>query len=120
MVKIYIGSPYTIGDKEENVRLQIDAAEELLIRGYAPYVPLLTHFQEIIYKSGRNWLPLDFEYLGICDVFIRLKPIKDGAEIPSKGADEEEQFARKHNIPMFSFNTIDEMCKYLDDNPFSE
>jgi hypothetical protein len=32
MKRIYIGSPYSLGDQEANVHRQIDAGEELIIR----------------------------------------------------------------------------------------
>jgi hypothetical protein len=34
MIKVYIASPYTIGDVAVNVRHQIDAADELMSSGY--------------------------------------------------------------------------------------
>jgi len=119
MIKCYLASPYTNGNKEENVNLQIDAAEELLHRGYAPYTPLLSHFQHLRHpRPEQDWYKLDNEFLSFCDVFIRLRPIKNGKEIESTGADNEEKLARKLKIPVFSFNTVEEMCCYLDETPF--
>jgi hypothetical protein len=115
MIKCYIASPYSNGDKEENVNLQIDAAEELINRGFAPYTPLLTHYQELRHPHPEHdWLELDSEFLACCDVFIRIKPIKNGKELTSNGADKEEAYANELKIPVFSFNTIKEMCEYLD------
>ena len=119
MIRVYVASPYTNGDKEENVNLQMNVANELLERGYAPYTPLLTHFQHIKYpRIEEDWLNLDFEFLSCCDILIRIKPIKNGNEVISPGADKEEALAKKLKIPVFSFNTIEEMCKYLDTYPF--
>lgn len=119
MIKIYLASPYSKGDKYENVKFQMNAANELINRGYAPYVPLLNHFlQQEFPQTEHKWLKLDFEYLPCCDVLIRLKPIVKGEEISSPGADKEEEYARRLKIPVFSFNTIDQMCLYLDDHPF--
>ena len=35
-IKVYIASPYTLGDVAVNVKNQIDAANELLELGYLP------------------------------------------------------------------------------------
>jgi len=119
MIKIYIASPYTNGDKQENVNLQMDVAHELLNRGYAPFTPTLSHYMELRNpRPEHDWLKLDFEFLVLCDVLIRIKPLKDGVEMKSNGADQEETLARANNIPVFIFNTIEEMCTYLDERPF--
>jgi hypothetical protein len=99
----------------------MNAANELINRGYAPYVPLLNHFiQQEFPQTEHQWLKLDFEYLPCCDILIRLKPIVKGEEISSPGADREEEYARSLKIPVFSFNTIDQMCVYLDEHPFEK
>jgi len=119
MVKVYIASPYTNGDKDENVNLQMDIAEELITRGYAPYTPLLTHFQHMRHpRPEKDWLTLDFEFLSCCDVMIRIKPIKNEKEITSMGADKEEIHAKNLKIPVFTFHTIEEMIQYLETHPF--
>jgi len=119
MIKVYIASPYTKGNKLENVNLQLDAANELLIRGYAPYTPLLTHYQHIRHpRDEHDWLKLDNEFLACCDMFIRIKPIKDGKEISSFGADGEEALAKKLCIPVFVFHTIEELILFLEENDF--
>lgn len=119
MIRIYIASPYTNGDKQENVNLQMDVAHELLNRGYAPFTPTLSHYMELRNpRPEHDWLKLDFEFLVLCDVLIRIKPIKNGFEMKSNGADQEEALARANNIPVFIFNTVEEMCTYLDERPF--
>jgi len=118
-IRIYIASPYSNGDKEENVNLQMDIAEELMQRGFAPYTPLLTHFQHLRHpREEHDWYKLDNEFLSLCDILIRIKPIKNGKEITSVGADKEEILARELKIPIFSFHTIEEMCGFLDEHPF--
>ena len=47
MIKVYIASPYTIGDKLQNIERQMEAANTLINLGFAVYVPLLN--QVIIY-----------------------------------------------------------------------
>ena len=93
--KVYIASPYRIGDKLDNVRRQIDAAEELLKLGFAPHVPLLNHFWNEIYPhDDETWLNLDLEILPMFDCVLRL-------EGESYGADKEVQRANKLGIPVF-------------------
>lgn len=119
MIKCYIASPYSNGDKQENVNLQMDVANELLNHGYAPFVPTLSHYMELRNpRKEHDWLKLDFEFLACCDVLIRIRPLKDDVEIASAGADKEEAYARSLGIPTFSFHTIEEMCLYLDTSPF--
>jgi nucleoside 2-deoxyribosyltransferase len=120
-VKIYLASPYTNGDKEQNVNLQIDIANELMNRDYAPYTPLLSHYQHLQHpRKESDWYALDNEFLAVCDILIRIKPLKDGVEILSVGADKEEAYARILKIPIFAFNTIGEMCMYLDSHPLEK
>jgi hypothetical protein len=118
-IRIYIASPYTNGDKQDNVNLQMDVAHELLNRGYAPFTPTLSHYMQLRNpRPEHDWLKLDFQFLRCCDALIRIKPIKNGKEITSVGADQEETFARENNIPIFIFNNLEEMCVFLDERPF--
>ena len=114
--KIYIASPYTSGDKLQMVRLQIDAWHLLRDYGFIPIAPLLTHYMnEVRERSHAEWLEYDFEILKMCHGIIRLRP-KDnfGNEIPSKGADMEQEEAINLGIPVFSFDTIEDLKNYLE------
>ena len=94
-ITVYIASQYRIGNKLDNVRRQIDAAEELLKHGFAPHVPLLNHFWDEIYPHDDNvWLELDLEFLGMFDCLLRL-------EGESYGADKEVERAKLLGIPVF-------------------
>lgn len=114
--KVYIASPYSIGKQSTNVRRQIDAGNILMDLGYFPYVPLLMHFQEIIHhRPEHEWLSLDFCWLKTCDIMVRLRPLDtEGKEIPSLGADMEEELANTNNIPVYDFNTLEEMKEYFE------
>lgn len=99
---IYIASPYSIGNKEENVNRQIDMADFLMDLGFAPYLPLLNHFQgKRKPRIEQDWLNLDLQWMRTCDATIRLKPIINGKELPSLGADIEEAECNRLNIPIF-------------------
>jgi len=116
-IKIYIASPYRLEDKEENVRLQIDAYYHLIKMGFNPYMPVYTHFivkQHPDIDTTISWLEIDKEWLDQCDIMIRLHPKNElGVEILSSGANEEEEFAKEKNIPVYHFETIEEMINEI-------
>ena len=95
MIKVFISSPYSEGDQAENVKVQMDAANELIEAGFAPYWPLHSHFLHLTYPQDYDkWIELDKQFLLCCDVVLRLPGI-------SKGADIETAFANQNNIPVF-------------------
>lgn len=94
-MKVYVAGPYSLGSEAHNVRMAVDAADQLLRRGYSPYVPHLNHLWHLIFPHGyERWMALDFEFLKVCDVVYRL-PGK------SPGADREVAYANAHGIPVF-------------------
>lgn len=102
MLKVYIASPYRIGDKEANVRRQMDMADRLITAGFCPFVPLYTHFQQTYCprQEELDWLLQDFEWLKVCHVLLRL----DGE---SEGADAEVDLAKSLKIPVvYSFEEL--------------
>ena len=101
MKRVYIASPYTIGDVAINVKKQIDAASELIDLGFAPFWPVHSHFLHMVYpKDYERWMEIDFEWIKSCDCLLRLKG-------ESKGADREVKIAREINIPvMYSVNEV--------------
>ena len=91
-MKIYIASPYTLGDVAVNVKRQIDAFNELMDKGHTPFAPLLAHFVHLVHpKSYEQWMQWDLEWLSQCDVVLRL-------EGESSGADREVQRAKELGI----------------------
>jgi hypothetical protein len=95
MITVYIASPYTNGDIEQNVRLQFEVAELLAISGFVPFPPLFSHYWHVLYPHGHEfWMKLDFEWVMRCDVLLRL-----GGD--SVGADMEVQWATEHGKPVF-------------------
>jgi hypothetical protein len=95
MIKVYIASPYSIGNKLENVRRSVAVAHELRRYRLCPFMPLLSHFaNEIQVEPYETWLREDLEWLRQCDAVLRL----DGE---SAGADREETLAKRLNIPLF-------------------
>lgn len=94
MKRIYIASPYTIGDTALNVRRQIEVANALMEMGFCPIVPLFTHFQHMIFpRPYEDWLAIDLCKIEGCHALLRL-------EGESKGADMEVDHARNRGIPV--------------------
>jgi len=103
MIKVYIASPYTLGDVALNVKRQMDVAEELMNLGFAPFTPLYSHFQHMAHpRPYQDWLKLDFVWILTCDCLLRL----DGE---SSGADAEVKHALANNIPVYY--SIEELIK---------
>lgn len=94
--KVYIASPYTIGDAGTNVKAQLDMAALLLDMGIIPFAPLLSHFLHMAHpRLHQEWLEYDFEWVKSCDALLRLPG-------ESKGGDMEVSVAKASNIPVFS------------------
>jgi len=108
MIKVYIASPYTLGDVAVNVKRQIDAADELMNLGFVPFAPLYSHFQHMVHpRPYQDWIKIDLEWVKVVDCVLRL----DGE---STGADGEVDFATELGKPTF-YNYKD-LIKYYEDN----
>ncbi len=96
MIKVYIASPYTLGDQAKNVKKQMDVFNDLAdIQGVAPFAPLLYHFQHLVHpRTELQWMELDLEWVKACDAVLRLPG-------ESKGADQEVEWAIALDIPVF-------------------
>ena len=110
LIKVFIASPYTNGDKEENVKAQMVVAD-VLIRFkpdlFAPFIPLLYHYQNKEHPQPEEvWKAIDLTFLKGCDALLRLGSA-------SAGADAEVHFAVHNHIPVFY--TIPELIKWFDD-----
>ena len=107
MTKIYIASPYSLGSEGQNVRYSMEAANELINEGYAPFCPLLNHFQNMVFPQEYEvWMEQDLEWLSVCDALLRLTG-------HSYGAEAEVEFARSNEIPVF-YN-INQITEYFND-----
>jgi hypothetical protein len=84
---VYVASPYTKGDVAVNVRINIEAADELARAGLIPFVPLLYHFwHRIIPHQYDFWTSLDLGWLERCDAIVRLPGESSGADAEVKRA----------------------------------
>jgi hypothetical protein len=95
VITVYIASPYTKGDVAQNVRRQIDAANQLAKLGYVPFWPLSSHFWHMVHEHEYEfWMRQDEEWVRRCDCLLRLPG-------ESAGADQEVALAKSLNIPVF-------------------
>lgn len=93
--RVYIASPYTLGDVAENVRAQLYAAEELREHGFLPHIPLLSHFWHLIIPHEYEyWMKICLEEVTYTDALLRLPGV-------SRGAEREVARAKELGIPIF-------------------
>ncbi len=85
----------------QNVNRAMEVAEEVLLAGFFPFIPHLTHFFHIQAKAdyGKLYYEWDNAILRKCDVLLKFAP--------SPGADAEEQLAFVLGIPVVY--TVDEL-----------
>ena len=95
-----MSGPYT-GHEGQNVRRAIDAGEQLLNLGHAPYIPHLNLLWELAYHNHtyEDWLALDMAWVSVCDALVRLP----GA---SEGADREVALAKKLGLPVYTLAEV--------------
>lgn len=110
-IKVYISSPYSLGDKLENVKRQIKITDILFDNGFYPFTPLYSHYQnEYKQRDWEEWIDYDLVWVGVCDCLLRIKPIINGEELKSNGSDAEEFEAKRLNKPIFY--SIEELINY--------
>ncbi len=94
-IKVYVASPYTLGDVAVNVKFQMDYADQLMNFGFYPFIPLYSHFQHMAHpRPYEDWIYIDLVWVEACDCILRL-----GGE--SKGADGEVRYANQLGKPVF-------------------
>lgn len=107
-VRVFISSPYTLGDTCDNVRVQHDAFRALIDLGHIPFAPLLSHYQQMIHPMRWDeWIKWDLAWLEQCQVVLRLPG-------ESKGADLECARAEELFLPVI--RTREQLIEYLIDN----
>lgn len=74
MIKVFISSPYTLGDVAVNVRNQMLISDKLIDLGFAPFTSLYYHFQHMFNpKNYEVWMKLDFELMKLLNIMIIIK-----------------------------------------------
>lgn len=95
MIRVFISSPYSLGDYVVNIDRQKEAATILIDLGYNPFWPLSSHYlNEWKEQPYETWMKLDLDWIGSCDCVLRLPG-------ESKGADREVEHAKKIGMPVF-------------------
>lgn len=96
MKRVYVAGPmFSSGRLTENLFHAYDAADQLIVSGFAPYLPQLCVQLDISYpKDEEVWLKLDKVWLLQCDALLRLRGV-------SRGADLEVKWAEEAGIPVF-------------------
>jgi nucleoside 2-deoxyribosyltransferase len=94
---VYIAGPYTKPDPVENTTHVIALASELVDEGLiTPLVPHLTLLWHLVRPRPLEfWYEYDVATLARCDALFRMPG-------ESTGADREVEFARAHDIPVFT------------------
>ncbi len=105
MIKVFISSPYSKGDMGRNVRVNMDCANELINKGFTPFIPLLFHFQDMVHPQEYDvWLRLTTDWIDSCDFLLRLPG-------ESNGCDKEVKHAIDIGVPVFY--SIEELEEYV-------
>lgn len=79
---VYIASPYTLGNRERNVAISLDAANVLADLGFYPFAPLLTHFWDLQHsRPYEYWLQYCLKWVERCDAVYRIIGESNGADI---------------------------------------
>jgi len=103
MKRVYISSPYSQGSTTYNVRLAIEAADTLLLAGFAPFVPHLNFAWDIVHPhSYHTWLDWCLSWVPACDCLLRIPGLSPGADIEMK-------LAKALEIPVYGT-----MCELLE------
>jgi len=94
MKKVYVSGPYS-GNVTFNIRLAIEAADTLLLNGFAPFIPHLNYSWDLVHPhSYSTWLDWCLEWIPVCDCLLRIYG-------ESPGADREVELARFMGIPVY-------------------
>lgn len=92
---IYVAGPMRKGDWTTNVRAGLGAGSVLMQAGYAPFLPQLSWFHDMVEPQAfEDWLAYDFAWIERCDALLRLPG-------ESEGADREVEHAREHDKLIF-------------------
>ena len=95
-IRVYVAGPLTKGDTLKNISTAIHAGNDLLKRGFIPFIPHLNSLWEIVCSEHpvSTWLEYDKQWIRACHALLRL-------EGESPGADGEVEFCNERNIPVF-------------------
>ena len=97
---VYVACPMRVGHWTDNVRTSLAAASDIRLKGYAPIVPTLSWFWDMVHPcSFDQWLEYDYAIINMCDCLVRLPGVSEGADL-------EMDYAVRQHKPVFN-GTID-------------
>lgn len=81
-MRIYIAGPISKGNRIENLRNAIEAADRVAKRGHFPFIPNLYDLWSLTHPENdyEFWMTQDFCWLGQCHAIIRLPGDSAGAD----------------------------------------
>jgi len=81
-MRVYIAGPYTQGDRSENMRQAMKAMDTLIAAGHEPFLPILTHFQDLAFpRPWSDWMRVDLAWLPCAEAVVRLPGESEGADM---------------------------------------
>jgi hypothetical protein len=109
---VYIACPYSLGDKQANLRESMRVWNALRREGYCPINPLWSHLQSTEFGAPESltweeWLEYDATIIARADAVLRLPG-------ESRGADLECAWARAIGLPVFDEGHLWERADALD------
>ena len=76
---IYLAAPYSLGDREANVKRAIDAANHLMDLGAYVFNPLLSHYTDMAQsRPPEYWCQFGMVFLERCDILVWLDGESEG------------------------------------------
>lgn len=109
--RVYVAGPYTKPNANLNTKRAIEVGHKLALNGFAPFIPHLSHFWDILHPMPYEfWTEYDLQFLPACDFLVRIPG-------ESSGADREAAYATHLEMPVFLITDIDmtikDICDYF-------
>lgn len=110
MLAVYLAGPISVGDKLDNIRRALLEGGRLRAAGYATFIPHRDMLDQLIAGPAAYEVLMaeDLEWVGRCDVLVRLPG-------ESPGADREVARARELGRPVF--HGVDEFLRAMEERP---
>lgn len=106
-IRVYVAGPYT-ANPGSCTDTAIAVGDELLVKGFVPFVPHLNHFWDARYHHDWDiWMEFCKSWVMACHILLRLPG-------ESKGADQEVAWAIKAGIPVaYSIEEVQQIAANL-------
>jgi hypothetical protein len=99
-MRVYVAGPISKPPLETNIRRAFDAAHELMVNGFDPFIPHLYCFMQITHPHEyERWMQLDLAFLSVCEAVLRVPGDSPGAERECTHASEVCGIPVFHSVP---------------------